>query len=247
MAQVEKLIKALASWVRPPTVTPEGFEQLRWSLTASLWCTVAGPDGHSSGHPPTPGKGGRRMSSRGIWQKYLCHRSRSYIDKLCVRGDLQEIVSAAHVSAAPARQELDGVAASFRDALSKELQSASQAVSASTAGGAEWSLPFVILSGRGKGWTQVVANRALKMLPVFEWKADCGWKFGLAEYTFSPIPGPPVRRRGEGHTGGHGCAAGIHTAVSKTCHVPFTSWSPLFLSMLFGGAAVGSWTCRLWV
>ena len=114
------------------------------------------------------------MSSRGVWLRFLCHQSRGCVDKLGARETSKRFWSAARVSAAAARQELNGVAASFREALSSELQSAALAVTAGAAGSAEWSLPYVIHWCRGKGKTHVVANRALKMLPVFEWKAACG-------------------------------------------------------------------------
>ena len=139
------------------------------------------------------------MSSRGI-----CGRRISVIDLGAVSTSC--LFERPERESVAARQELDGVAASFREALSSELYSASEAVSASAAGGDEWS--FVHL-GRGNGKTHVVANRALKMLPVFEWKATCGWKFGLAEYSLSPVPGPLSGRcrgcfrvRGEGAVDG---------------------------------------------
>ena len=139
-AQVVKLIEGLAASQRTFTVVTHcvSLEHSDWSGWAPIW-----PSFNSW-------QGGQRMSSRGMWQKYLCHRSRNCIDKLCVRETCKR----------KCRQR--AVAASFRMALSSELQSAPQAVSASAAGGAGWSLPSVNQMGRGKGQTHVVANRALK-------------------------------------------------------------------------------------
>ena len=72
-----------------------------------------------------------RLSSdviaRYVAEVSLSSNSELYRQAVCSR-DMQEIVSAARVSSAAARQELDGVAASFREAHSSVLQSASQAV-----------------------------------------------------------------------------------------------------------------------
>ena len=148
-----------------------------------------------------------------LWQKYLCHRSRSCGRQAVCSRDLQEMVSAA-------RQELDAVAASFREALSSELQSASQAVLGQRGWKRTSGLCLSLFT-----WAEVMVrrmlsrNRALKNAPCLRMEGDMWLEVRLLQSTrFSPVPGPlsgtlqglfsesvergcgrPVRRRGEGH------------------------------------------------
>ena len=87
--------------------------------------------------------------ARHVAEVPLSSISELHRQSVCSRG-FPEIVSAARVSAAAARQEFHGMTASFREALSSELQSAAQASLGSTAGGAGWFLPFVIHLGRSR-------------------------------------------------------------------------------------------------
>ena len=173
-AQVVKLIESLAATLRLPTVTLEGrniFGCHSLRVTGAQWLV-------RMGIPLAIIQLLARWSSV-VVARYVAEVPLSSISELyrqagCSR-DLEEVLSAARVSAAAATEWQQVFGRRSRVSCSRpRLRS-------------RLVRPGVLC--RGKGKTHVVANRALKMLPAFEWKAACGWKLGLAECSFSPVPG----------------------------------------------------------
>ena len=148
-------------------------------------------------------QGGLLMSWRDMWLRYLCHRSRSCIDKLF----LQETCK--------------------RSCQRRACQR---------------PLPV-------KNWTGLLANGALKMLPVYEWKAACGWKFGLGEYSFSPVPGQLSGRcKGCFRVSGDEAVDGGSSSgwSRKQCHLFSPSCHCVLVVLCFGVWRSGPGFLGLW-
>ena len=101
--------------------------------------------------------------------------------------DLSEMVSDAKRSNEAAQRELVNMRAVFRDSFLEEVR-ASAAVGESHRVAPSVSPPYVLKCGGGK--VHIVANRAVNVLPVFEWRSLCGWKFGLSNFAFTSHRGP---------------------------------------------------------
>ena len=101
--------------------------------------------------------------------------------------DLQRLIQRAHQSEENARTEIEKMSAAFRESFIDELRTAT-ACAPRQEGAAGLSLPYVVRCGGGK--THAVGNRAVGVLAVHEWRTRCGWKFGLADFTFSATAGP---------------------------------------------------------
>ena len=106
--------------------------------------------------------------------------------RACCAKDLEELVLESRESAASARLELSNMNNMFKAAFRDEVESVS--AGRARAQSFPMSPPFVLKSKGGR--MNVVANRAVTALPPFEWRSRCGWKFGLHDHSFSPVPGP---------------------------------------------------------
>ena len=75
----------------------------------------------------------------------------------------------------------------FRDSFLDEVRAAAASGDRPRQAPAE-SAPYVLKCGGGK--VHIVANRAVNVLPVFEWRSRCGWKFGMSNFSFTQHKGP---------------------------------------------------------
>ena len=75
----------------------------------------------------------------------------------------------------------------FRESFLEEVRAAAVVADIPRQAPSE-SPPYVLKCGGGK--VLIVANRAVNVLPVFEWRSRCGWKFGMSNFTFTQHKGP---------------------------------------------------------
>ena len=103
--------------------------------------------------------------------------------------DLQDMIWDARASTTNARQDMESIEETFHSAFRSEVLASSHLNAQQCVPPAGTSPPFVLNSAGGK--MQIVADRAVNVLPVWEWQAKWRWRFGLSDNSCSRLGGPP--------------------------------------------------------
>ena len=134
--------------------------------------------------------------SSDVIARYVVDTPLGTIAQVCRREsaarDLQNTVAEARRSAACAQRELDQMKAMFLDAFLADVRMEASASIAPRVLPQGPSLPCVLRGGGGN--IQIIANRAVNVLPAFEWRTRCGWKFGLSDHSFLQHKGQASER-----------------------------------------------------
>ena len=133
------------------------------------------------------------MWSPGTWARRTWPRSRPSWAALA--GSSLDELLAAHRGAA---RDLDAELGRLRFALSEALEDLrilrAERLPVQSGGAAQ---PLLVQSGSGT--VHVVATTALDQTPLFNWRAMCGWRFGLATHTLARAPPDTAERCAKCH------------------------------------------------
>lgn len=91
------------------------------------------------------------------------------------------MVDEARRSSIYAQREWDNMRAAVWESFLEEVR-ATAAVADFPYQAPSESLPFVLTCGAGK--LHIVANRAVNVLPMYDCRSRCGWKFGMSNFSF---------------------------------------------------------------
>ena len=159
----------------------EHDQPIRGPFIARLGCSVASKVwGVSSSHPVDGALVVR--CDREIRRRYTAgHHCANVPPRICVKrpsgscGGSQEF----RVVCAEGTYQMNSM---FRDAFLAEVRTENAASIAPQVLPPAPSFPYVLRCGGGK--IHIIANIAVNVLPVYEWRTRCGWKFGPSDHSF---------------------------------------------------------------